>query len=72
MKTIATYYETAWTGIDIKGFEYGVDDKVIYEYINANGKADKHKTKVYTDTERAYFICNGKRIHLDECLRTNY
>ena len=41
-------------------------------FVGTNLEQIRHKAKVYyTAGGRAYFIANGRRIYLDECLRSN-
>lgn len=61
---VVAVYSSGLTGLEILGGEYGVYDRIIYR--TYDGKIHRHK--IYYN-ERSYFIHNGIRIHLDECMR---
>ena len=67
-KVIATYYAGAFgLGIEIFGIEYGIEDYIIYRWMNSSKKT---RAKIrYTNKGKAYFVSFGKRIPLDECIR---
>lgn len=48
-------------------------ETIAYRYVSpSGGKPYEHHAKVrYTVNGRAYFLANGRRIHLDECIRKN-
>jgi len=67
MKTIA--YSEACGGIEIKDIEYGFEDYVWFiSDVNSN-QPSPHKRKIGYAGERCFFICRGKRVYLDECLK---
>ena len=67
-KTVAYY--SGWNGIEIKGIEYGINDYIIYITNAFTSNKKVHKTRVYYSSgENDYFIADGKRIKLNECLR---
>lgn len=57
------------------GYEITIDQDgefVRYRYHSTASVAPKRKAKVrFTKKGRAYFLAAGKRIHLDECLRSD-
>lgn len=70
----ALAYYSGYGGIEIKKIDES--DERIYFTANSYGKGHLvkklHSSKIkYTLDGRAYFTYIGKRIHLDECLRTN-
>ena len=69
MKAIA-YYAMGLVGYEILEAN---DEQVTYRYIGvSSGKPAVQHAKVrHTNSGRAYFLASGRRIHLDECLRTN-
>ncbi len=40
------------------------DEKCCYVWAD-----EVHRKKVYADVERPYFLHDGRRVHLDECIR---
>lgn len=65
-------YYSGWDGIEIKEIEYGIEDYIIF-LSNAwhnRQNAKIHKAKVYY-TDNPYFLHDGKRIPLNECIRCN-
>ena len=63
-------YYSGFSGLEIKGIEYGIDDYVVFQSGCWGSPAiyGYHKAKIYY-TDRPYFMLNGYRIHLDECIR---
>lgn len=57
------------------GYEVHVDkdgEHVRYRYHSTASVAPERKAKVkFTQKGRAYFLASGKRIHLDECFRSD-
>ena len=58
----------------LAGYEVGLiecGERAIWRYCPPGQPPKKpHKSKIYlTAKGRAYFLANGHRIHLDECLR---
>lgn len=65
---------TGYYSLGLVGYEVEVIDEenVYWLYVGTQREQIRHKAKIYcTRNGRAYFIANGRRIHLDECLRTN-
>lgn len=67
-------YYSGCNGIEIKDFEHGIDDYVIFcanaWYSDSKGKKNTvHRAKVYTNNRHSYFRYNGYTIPLDECIR---
>lgn len=63
------YYSLGLTGYEV---EINEDcESVTYQYVSpTGGKPSRQHAKVrYTAGGRPYFLANGKRIHLDNCLR---
>ena len=65
-------YYSGLNGLEIKGFEYGIEDYV-YCVSGAWGAGKRfHRCKIYyTVNERksAFFKVHGYRVPLDECIR---
>lgn len=60
--------------LGLAGYEVEIDDggeRVSYQYVGPTGSkpVTQHAKVRYTAGGRAYFLANGRRIHLDECLR---
>ena len=61
---IATYYYSGEVGLEI--YEWN-DEYITYRDL----PWDKwHRSKIYTDSSRAYFRWGNIRVHLDECVVT--
>ncbi len=56
-------YPMGLTGIEINEIEYDIEDHVVWF------DGDHHKSKIYYGGN-PYFMAYGKRVHLNECLRT--
>ena len=68
-KYIAVMNLTAFHGIGIIDFEYGIDDYCICEYFGGES-VKKTKNKMYTDNNgRSYIRKNGSRYYLDEFMK---
>lgn len=69
---VCAMYSFGYTGLEIHGIEYGLDDYIIYKYTDGEKVYSYHKSKIqYTTNGNAYFVWRGRRIHLSECIRTN-
>ncbi len=68
----AIAYYSGFSGLEIHGIEYGIDD-YIYCVSGAWGTASKrkyHKLKIYYDPNGGeYFMLHGYKCRLDECIR---
>ena len=63
------YYSLGLTGYEVEILDQG---HVAWLFVGTTLEQIRHKAKVYyTAGGRAYFIANGRRIYLDECLRSN-
>lgn len=66
----------AYYSLGLVGYEVGVSNDgktAFYRYVGTTGPEPYgHRVKIRMTTKgRAYFLINGRRIHLDECLRKN-
>ena len=64
-------YSFGLCGIEILDIEYGINDAVIYRFCSGSEEVEKpHRARIYySNNDRNYFLYNGRRIHLDECMR---
>lgn len=63
------YYSLGLTGYEVDIIN---QDHVRWIFVGTNREQIAHRAKIYyTAGGRTYFTANGRRIHLDECLRTN-
>ena len=72
-ETVAYY--SGFGGLEIKEFEYGIEDYVYFVANAWQGKSKHtyHKAKVYYDADdKVYFKYQGVKIPLCECIRTNF
>ena len=71
MENIAYKPFTAFIGIVIHGFEYGIDSKVIFSYQFDGQTVGKiHKCKIYSNANGSdYFLFCGRREYLRDYLR---
>ena len=68
-KTIATYYDSLYSGFELKRFQHGIID-VATGVWRAGDKLTVHQVSVnYTSNGEAYIRINGKRIKTSEMLR---
>lgn len=71
-KIIGTYSFTYDCGIAVVGIEYGVDDIVLYRYVNGEKHSRLCRSRVRDSASgRAYFQTRSGRIYFDEIMRTN-
>ena len=65
-ETIATWYGGCiWYGAEIKAVN---DEKI--SLVEISGETKKaHTLKIYFNNSGAYFILNGRRVSLNECIR---
>lgn len=71
-KIIGTYGFTNDSGIAVVGVEHGVDDVVLYRYVNGEQRSRLCRSRVRNSASgRAYFQTRSGRIHLDEVIRTD-
>lgn len=61
---VVAVYSMGLIGIEILSIEYGIDDYIIYRYMD-----EIHKVKIYYNTEKPYFRFYNRRVCLDECMR---
>lgn len=65
----AVAYYSGVGGVEIHGFEYGID---VHIYCTSNawhGKPSYHKVKLHSNLRgHNYFIIHGYRIPTDECI----
>lgn len=70
-KSALAYY-SGFNGIEIKDIENGIEDYVIFVSGAWNGKKSVHRSAIKTTMSgNHYFLCNGRRIPLNECIRCN-
>ena len=63
-------YYSGFGGIELKEFDYSINDSVYFTANSWNGKKSYHKARIYIGTnDHAYFIFKGVKISLDECIR---
>ena len=68
---IAVYYgELIGIGAKILDIEYGYNDYIVYAWIQGK-KETYHRKKLYFNDKHYYFIHNGKRISLSDCIRVD-
>lgn len=71
-KIIGTYSLFSDCGIAVVGIEYGVDDVVLYRYVNGETKGRLCRSRVRDrDRGRAYFQTRFGRVYFDEIMRTD-
>ena len=63
------YYSLGLVGYEIKVNED--NESVTWIYTGDNDQKTHHAKIYFTVWSRPYFIANGRRIYLDECIRTN-
>ena len=65
----AAVYSDGMTGVTVHGIEHGIND-YIYARSGIPRQYRYHWRRVYhTRGGRLYFILDGRRVHLDECIR---
>ena len=70
MKNPAIAYYSGLNGLEIHGIEYGIDDYIYCVSGAWGGGKVFHRVKVqYTRNGAAFFVVNGYRIPLAECIR---
>ena len=70
-KSAIAYY-SGWNGIEIKDIEYGIEDYVVFVSGVWYGKKSVHRSIIKTTMNgNMYFLANGRRIPLNECIRCN-
>ena len=62
-------YSEQFGGVHLHRIEYGINDSIICSY-PVLCRAKKHRARIYYDTERPYILIYGRRLHLDECMKT--
>ena len=62
-------YVSAFNGLEVKDFEYGVTDYVIFIADAWRGKPTVHRARVYYTSERPFFTFEAMRVYLDEVIR---
>lgn len=72
LKNPAIAYYSGFNGLEIHGFEYGIND-YLYCVSGAwfGGKNNRryHKLKIRHDHNDSYFILHGYKCRLDDCIR---
>lgn len=64
-------YSDQFGGVHVHHFEYGIDDALIVSY-PILGAPKKHRARIYYTARdaRPYILVYGRRLHLDEIMRT--
>lgn len=70
MKAFAYY--SGFGGLELKKIEYGIDDYIIYTDGAFTGKKTAHKSKVYNDSNGAYFRYYNNKIRFSDCIRAGF
>ena len=68
-KPVAVYPMGNWGGVEILDILYGADDYVICRYNYGEPEKKLHKLKIKYGVETTYFILEGIKVRLDECMR---
>ena len=55
--------------LEVYGYEYGINDKIIYKY---SGENKFRKARLYENTKGIYFNTPMGRMYLDEIMRVNW
>lgn len=71
-KIIGTYSFTYDCGIAVVGIEYGIDDIVLYRYVNGQQRSRLCRARVRDSASgRVYFQTRSGRVYFDEVMRTD-
>jgi hypothetical protein len=71
-KIIGTYSFFCDCGIAVVGIEYGIDDVVLYRYVNGERRGRLCRARVRDSASgRAYFQTRFGRVYFDEVMRTD-
>lgn len=60
--------------LGLSGYEVKVNpdaESVTWVYVGSVREQTTHKAKIYYEGERQYFNATGRKIYLDECLRSD-
>ena len=69
LKVIGSISITNSLALEVYGYEYGVDDKIIYKYSNEN---KFRKAKLYENKKGIYFNTPIGRTYLNICILYHY
>jgi len=69
MESVAYY--SGFTGLEIKGIEYGINDYLlcVSGAWGAKSKQTPHKLKIYYDNSGGFVRLHGYKIPMNECIR---
>ena len=72
LKNPAVAYYSGFSGLEIHGIEYGIND---YLYCvsgawGAKSKQKPHKLKIYYDDNGGFVRLHGYKVPMNECIRT--
>ena len=56
-------------GVEIKYIEYGINDHIVFVAGAWRSNRSAHRAKIYYNGDSTYFMYNGYKIRLDECIR---
>lgn len=65
---IGAMHITNTLALEVYGYEYGIDDKIVYKYSNEN---KLRKVKLYDNTKGIYFNTPTGKVYLNEIIRVN-
>lgn len=65
----ATAYYSGFGGLEIHGFEYGINDYMYCVSGAWTSKKSYHKLKIYNNNRGSYFKLHGYTCKLDDCVR---
>lgn len=70
---IAYHTFDLWTAVEIEDIIYDIEDYIVFRYVmqTNDGRVASRKTrsKVHYSDEGDYFMCRGRKIMLNECIR---
>ena len=72
LKNPAVAYYSGFSGLEIHGIEYGIND-YLYCVSGAGGAKSKqtpHKLKIYYDDNGGFVRLHGCKVPMNECIRT--
>lgn len=62
-------YWSEMGGVEVKGFEYGIEDYCLCVVGSFTGNWTAHRLKIHYSGEDSYIVIRGRHLKFSECIR---
>lgn len=68
-KVISVYSDGIGHSVQVLGYEFGIEDRVIFRHITGDKVGKPTKAKLHYNAEHVYFVSRGRRYRLENFTR---